>query len=185
MNSFKYIRKLQEQYLPKRIHNGGINRYNRAKQLLKEQQQPVPNKRLVYKSQIPRHNRNYPNFTFKPSDIINVEMRYKGPIEITDLTRKIKLKKALYKKRNDFEDVKEPIHDAIDFKQMNGNEIILNLSNCEFLRRSELINGIYELALRMNLKANTGVRDYDIVNHPYIGKALLEAKKKMFNFNVI
>jgi hypothetical protein len=172
--------------MPKRVLGGGINKIALVKRLLKEQQAGGrTDKRLVYKSQIPKHNKHYPNFTFKPSDIINVETRFKSRIEIPDLSTRIKLVKSVHKVPNDFEDVKEPIHDAIDFKQMTGNEIILNLSNSEFLRKAELINGLYELSLRMGLKANTEVRDYDIIGHPYIGKALQEAKKRMFNLKVM
>jgi hypothetical protein len=183
MNSIKHFRQLQAQYMPKRLTGANINKINLAKRLLKEEQGVNFNKKLVYKSAVPRHLRKYPNFTFKPSDIINVEKRIKGKPEF-DLAGKIKLQTGIYKIPNDFEDVKEPIHDALDFKQMTGNEIILNLSNCEYFRHSELINGIYEISKRMNLKVNEDVINYDIVNHPYIGKALAEAKKKMFNFKV-
>jgi hypothetical protein len=39
-----------------------------------------------------------------------------------------------------------PIKDFINFKKMSGNEILLNLDNCENLSNGELISGLIELA---------------------------------------
>lgn len=41
-----------------------------------------------------------------------------------------------------------PLKDFINFKTMGGNEILLNLDNCENLRNGELISGLYELSKR-------------------------------------
>ena len=42
-----------------------------------------------------------------------------------------------------------PIKDFINFKQMqSGNEILLNLDNCDNLRNGELISGLIELGRR-------------------------------------
>ncbi len=41
-----------------------------------------------------------------------------------------------------------PIKDFINFKNMDGNEIILNLDNVENLRNGELISGLFELGKR-------------------------------------
>ena len=41
-----------------------------------------------------------------------------------------------------------PLHDFINFKKMNGNEIILNLDNNENLTNAELVSGLMELGRR-------------------------------------
>ncbi len=41
-----------------------------------------------------------------------------------------------------------PIKDFINFKNMGGNEILLNLDNCENLRNGELVSGLFELGKR-------------------------------------
>jgi hypothetical protein len=189
MNSLKHFRQLQAQYMPKRVIGHNVNNLKIIKKLVNEQgkedKKPTKwEKRFVYKSEIPKHWRKYPNFTHKSTDIINVETRLKVKPDFTDLTKKVKLSKGIYKIPTDIEDIKHPIHDAIDFKQMAGNEIILNMSNSEYFRDSELINGLYELGLRVNLNVNNDVKDYDIVNHPYIGKALTRAAKRMDNLKV-
>jgi hypothetical protein len=185
MNSINHFRKLQAQYMPRRVFGSHINNLRLIKKLMRRQnEEPRTDKKSVFKNQIPSHLKQYPHLYFKPTDIINVEMRVKGDLKIDDLTKKIKVKKALYRIPTDIKDVKTPIHDAVDFKQMTGNEILLNLSNSEFLRTSELINGLYELSLRMNLKVNNDVKDYDILNHPYISKALNATYKYMFQYQL-
>ncbi len=67
---------------------------------------------------------------------------------------------------------------------MTGNEIILNMSNSEFFRPTELINSLYELGLRMNMKVNSDVKDTNIYTHPYIGKTLDLIVKRILNFKV-
>jgi hypothetical protein len=42
-----------------------------------------------------------------------------------------------------------PLHDFINFKTMaSGNEILLNLDNCDNLRNGELVSALIELARR-------------------------------------
>lgn len=42
-----------------------------------------------------------------------------------------------------------PLNDYIRFKEMlSGNEILLNLDNCDNLRNGELISGLIELGKR-------------------------------------
>lgn len=41
-----------------------------------------------------------------------------------------------------------PIKEFINFKKMSGNEILLNLDNCENMMNSELVGGLLELAKR-------------------------------------
>ena len=41
-----------------------------------------------------------------------------------------------------------PLHDWINFKQMSGNEILINLNNVENLGQYEMMAGLLELAKR-------------------------------------
>ena len=41
-----------------------------------------------------------------------------------------------------------PLHDYINFKNMSGNEILINLNNVENLTQSEMMGGLLELAKR-------------------------------------
>lgn len=59
-----------------------------------------------------------------------------GPLRIKILTRKLPV-------RIDKQPV--PLNDYIHFKTMSGNEILLNLDNCENLRNGELVSGLFEL----------------------------------------
>lgn len=60
---------------------------------------------------------------------------------------------------------------------MSGNEILLNLDNCENLRNSELIGGLLELAKRDKNK------EHDWNNHPYVAKCMDDIKKRIGMFH--
>jgi hypothetical protein len=59
-----------------------------------------------------------------------------------------------------------PIKDIVDFKQMGGNEILLNLDNSENLMTSEIVNGLIELQKRD--KKN----QFDFTKNPFAMKAV-------------
>lgn len=59
-----------------------------------------------------------------------------------------------------------PVHDYIDFKKMSGNEILLNLQNAQYFRKTELLNAFNELSKRVNLPENRSVYP-DWTAHPY------------------
>lgn len=67
---------------------------------------------------------------------------------------------------------------------MNGNEIILNMSNVDYFRVGELVSSLTELTKRLNRKENEEFKDRDLREHPYIGKVLEIYKKKILSFNV-
>lgn len=70
-----------------------------------------------------------------------------------------------------------PLHDFINFKNMSGNEIILNLDNCENLRNGELISGLYELAKR------DSKQEHDWNSHPVTAKCILDLKNRLPRMN--
>lgn len=70
-----------------------------------------------------------------------------------------------------------PIKDYINFKNMSGNEIILNLDNCENLRNGELISGLYELSKRDK------DHQFDWNAHPVTVKCIAMLKKRMNGLN--
>lgn len=66
-----------------------------------------------------------------------------------------------------------PLHDFINFKKMSGNEILLNLDNCDNLRSSELLSGLIELGYRDPNK------EHDWNNHPITMKCFTEIKRRI------
>jgi hypothetical protein len=71
-----------------------------------------------------------------------------------------------------------PLHDYMNFKLMkSGNEILLNLDNCDNLRNGELISGLIELGRR---DAN---QEFDWNNHAIVQKALAEVKQRLPRMN--
>jgi hypothetical protein len=71
-----------------------------------------------------------------------------------------------------------PIKDYINFKEMSsGNEILLNLDNCDYLRNGELISGLIELARRDKNQ------EHDWNNHPIVLKCLGEVKQRLPRMN--
>lgn len=66
-----------------------------------------------------------------------------------------------------------PIKDFINFKNMSGNEILLNLDNNENLAHSELISGLIELGKR----DKNGEHDWN--QHPITAKCLKDLKSRI------
>ncbi len=66
-----------------------------------------------------------------------------------------------------------PIKDFINFKNMSGNEILLNLDNNENLAHSELISGLLELGKRD--KKN----EHDWNQHPITAKCIKDLKTRI------
>ena len=66
-----------------------------------------------------------------------------------------------------------PIKDFINFKNMTGNEILLNLDNNVNLRNGELISGLLELGKRD--KEN----EFDWNNHAITAKCFIDLKKRL------
>lgn len=60
---------------------------------------------------------------------------------------------------------------------MSGNEILLNLDNCENLRNTELVGGLIALS---NKDRN---REFDWNNHPITAKCLKEIYKRIAILN--
>ena len=70
-----------------------------------------------------------------------------------------------------------PLNDYMPFKKMGGNEILLNLDNCDNLRSTEIVSGLLELGKR-DIK-----QQFDWNNHPIAMKCLNEVKKRLPSFN--
>lgn len=67
-----------------------------------------------------------------------------------------------------------PLHDYINFKKMaSGNEVLLNLDNCDNLRNGELVGGLIELGRR------DSAGEFDWNAHAISAKSLKELKKRM------
>jgi hypothetical protein len=106
MNSLNHFRKLQSQYLPKRIFGSSINYVKIINQRLKGEIGKKEDKFSKFKSELPAHIKRYPNFLHKKTDIIDVELRVKGRLEINDISQKIKVKKDYYRLPCKVKDVK-------------------------------------------------------------------------------
>lgn len=71
-----------------------------------------------------------------------------------------------------------PLKDYINFKQMqSGNEILLNLDNCDNLRNGELISALIELGRRDK------DHQFDWNTHPIVTKSLAELKQRLPRMN--
>lgn len=69
------------------------------------------------------------------------------------------------------------MNDFINFKQMSGNEVILNLENHEHFATSELIGGLLELGKRdRQYKFNWN-------NHPVTALAIADLKQRIGTMN--
>ena len=91
--------------------------------------------------------------------------------------------KSYYKPEKIYNEVL-PKNDFIDFKKMSGNEILLNLENLKFFRKTEIINALYEICHRINLPENSDVKKETIETESF--KGLLEANKDTISsFKVI
>ena len=63
------------------------------------------------------------------------------------------------------------------FKKMSGNEVLLNLDNCENFRNGELLSGLVELGYR---DAN---KEHDWNNHPIVIRSFKEVKRRIAMLN--
>ena len=71
-----------------------------------------------------------------------------------------------------------PLHDYINFKQMkSGNEILLNLDNCDNLRNGELVSGLIELARRDKNQ------EHDWNHHAIVLKCMNELRQRLPRMN--
>lgn len=70
-----------------------------------------------------------------------------------------------------------PPHDYINFKNMSGNEILLNLDNFDNLRNGELVGGLCELANRDK------EQEFDWNTHPVTAKCINDLKKRINQLN--
>lgn len=92
-----------------------------------------------------------------------------GPKNITVQRRKMPL-------RVDKQPI--PLNDYINFKVMqSGNEILLNLDNCDNLRNGELVSALIELGRR------DAAKEHDWNAHPIVQKALQELKQRLPRMN--
>jgi hypothetical protein len=71
-----------------------------------------------------------------------------------------------------------PLKDFINFKLMqSGNEILINLDNCDNLRNGELISGMIELGRRDR------AQEHDWNNHAIVLKCVAELKQRLPRMN--
>jgi hypothetical protein len=72
----------------------------------------------------------------------------------------------------------------MNFKEMSGNEILLNMTNFEYFRNGEIVNSIMELGKRTHLPQNKDLTENNWDEHPYAGKVVKELVKRLPTFNV-
>lgn len=77
-----------------------------------------------------------------------------------------------------------PQHDHINFNNMPGNEIILNMVHVKYFSNAELVNSLYELTKRLRLKENSELQAHQWENHPYVGEVIATICKKFHNLNL-
>ena len=71
-----------------------------------------------------------------------------------------------------------PLHDYMNFKKMqSGNEVLINLDNCDNLRNGELVSGLIELAKRDK------AQEFDWNNHAISAKSVKELKTRLPRMN--
>ena len=70
-----------------------------------------------------------------------------------------------------------PLHDYINFKNMSGNEILINLNNVENLTQSEMMGGLLELAKRDR------EQKYNWNQHPITSKCIKLYVKLVQGYN--
>ena len=71
-----------------------------------------------------------------------------------------------------------PLKDYINFKQMkSGNEVLVNLDNCDNLRNGELVSALIELGLRDKNQ------DFEWNNHAIVVKCIAELKNRLPRMN--
>jgi hypothetical protein len=71
-----------------------------------------------------------------------------------------------------------PLKDFIEFKKMlSGNEVLLNLDNCDNLRNTELISGLIELSRRDTRQ------EHDWNSHPIVAKCITELIDRLPRMN--
>ena len=78
-------------------------------------------------------------------------LAFKKPWSQNDGEQGNKLLNVKVKKLNKRANVQRqptPIHDYINFKEMSGNEILINLNNVENLGQQEMMAGLIELKKR-------------------------------------
>lgn len=87
--------------------------------------------------------------------------------------RKATVKVHTTKRRALFEYQPTPIHDFINFKNMTGNEILLNLDNHKHFAITELLGALHELSTRPTPKR------IDWMTHPIVAGAMAHLKDKI------
>lgn len=71
-----------------------------------------------------------------------------------------------------------PLNDYINFKVMrSGNELLVNLDNCDNLRNGELVSALIELGKR------DAAQEHDWNVHPIVIKALEELRVRLPRMN--
>ena len=89
----------------------------------------------------------------------------------------LNLKIRTLNKRATFTRQPTPIHDYINYKQMSGNEILINLNNSDNLGQQELIGGLLELAKRDDQEK------FNWNNNPITAKCIRRYNDKIKGFN--
>lgn len=90
---------------------------------------------------------------------------------ISNKPQQVRIGKRAIKSR--VKNLPPPRHDYIMFKQMSGNEILLNLENSRELRDSELISGLLELGKRD--KKN----EHDWMVHQWVRDAIADLTSRV------
>jgi len=70
---------------------------------------------------------------------------------------------------------------------MSGNEILYNMTNCDYFRNGEMVNCLYEFSKRVNLPENRedkSIRETDWVSHSFLRPIYQRILLKLPHLNV-
>ncbi len=75
-----------------------------------------------------------------------------------------------------------PLHDFINFKNMQSNEILLNLKNSEILRFTEIIGAIHVLAKRVHYYNE--ITPQQLIDHEWVKSCFTILQNHIAQMNV-
>jgi hypothetical protein len=76
-----------------------------------------------------------------------------------------------------------PLHDYINFKNMQSNEILLNLKNSQMLRFTEIMSGIHVLAKRVH--NYNEITPQQLTEHEWVKSCFTILQNHIAQMNVI
>lgn len=109
----------------------------------------------------------------------NYKPIYRLPEDFGAITEGPKKVKIVYKaEKSRVKRLPPTTHDYIMFKEMSGNEILLNLENASDLRKGELVSALLELSHRSKREP------HDWMVHPWVRGAVACVKDQIGGFRI-